>query len=119
MSVMRVKVTSTPCSPPPARLRDRLPRRGTRPPPAARSSALARRVGRRAGDARACAGCYRPALRVCAGSVPQSQLGDMPVSKQQLRGPSGFLKDTLSLAFYNIGPGATLELTTRSRGGRR
>ena len=36
-----VKVTSTPCSPPPARLRDRLPRRGTRPPPAARSSSHA------------------------------------------------------------------------------
>ena len=47
------------------------------------------------------------------------QLGGMPANKQQLKGTSGFLKDSQSLASLNIGDGAYLELSLRSRGGKR
>lgn len=46
-------------------------------------------------------------------------VGGMVASKQQLKGPSGFLKDQQTLASLNIGPGCTLEMTARSRGGKR
>ena len=46
--------------------------------------------------------------------------GGMPVSKQQLRYSAlGFLKDAQTLAELNIGPGAVLEMSLKSRGGRR
>jgi len=64
-----------------------------------------------------------------------AQLGGMPASKQQIRrcfvtsgsggqaaaagGGGGFLKDAATLAELNIGEGDTLELTVKSRGGRR
>jgi len=48
------------------------------------------------------------------------QLGNMPINKMQLKHPTaGFLKDTFSLAHYNIGPMATLELVPKTRGGRK
>ena len=48
------------------------------------------------------------------------QLGGMPANKQQLKAPVvGFLKDNQSLAAANIGDGALLELSTRSRGGKK
>ena len=49
------------------------------------------------------------------------QLGDMPASKQQLKNPlnQSFLKDTQSLAAANIGDGFSLELSLRSRGGKK
>ncbi|KAL7428069.1 hypothetical protein ACHAXM_001120 [Skeletonema potamos] len=48
------------------------------------------------------------------------QLGNMPINKMQLKHPSaGFLKDTFSLAHYNIGPMTTLELVPKTRGGRK
>mmetsp|Transcript_2006 Transcript_2006/g.3640 ORF Transcript_2006/g.3640 Transcript_2006/m.3640 type:complete len:717 (+) Transcript_2006:90-2240(+) len=51
----------------------------------------------------------------------QSQLGGIPPNKMQLRKSNiGFLKDSLSLAYYNVGPGNNiLELLPKVRGGRR
>jgi len=47
-------------------------------------------------------------------------LGGMPANKMQLRWSSvGFLKDRDSLAKLNIGPGATLDLVPKVRGGRK
>ena len=44
----------------------------------------------------------------------------LPVSKQQLSAPElGFIKDTFTLAQYNIGSGAVLALSLRERGGKR
>ncbi|XP_068639249.1 probable splicing factor 3A subunit 1 [Aristolochia californica] len=43
----------------------------------------------------------------------------LPANKQKLNGRAGFLKDNLSLAYYNIGPGETLTLALRERGGRK
>ena len=48
------------------------------------------------------------------------QLGNMPTNKMQLKHPNaGFLKDSFSLAHYNIGPMTTLELVPKTRGGRK
>jgi splicing factor 3A subunit 1 len=48
------------------------------------------------------------------------QLGGMPVNKQVLKTPlAGFLKDTQSLAALNIGEGALIELSVKTRGGKR
>lgn len=47
-------------------------------------------------------------------------LGGMPASKQQVKYPVfGFLKDANTLAELNIGEGAVLELSAKSRGGKR
>lgn len=46
-------------------------------------------------------------------------IGGMPPNKQQLKSPGGFLKDKDTLAALNIGDNVTLELSVRSRGGRR
>ncbi|KAJ4973683.1 hypothetical protein NE237_006857 [Protea cynaroides] len=43
----------------------------------------------------------------------------LPANKQKLSGRAGFLKDNLSLAYYNIGAGETLSLALRERGGRK
>ena len=49
----------------------------------------------------------------------RSQLGNMPVNKMQLKHPTaGFIKDSFSLAHYNIGPMTTLQLVPKTRGGR-
>ncbi|KAL6174947.1 hypothetical protein ACLB2K_051592 [Fragaria x ananassa] len=42
----------------------------------------------------------------------------LPANKQKLSGNLGFLKDNLSIAYYNVGAGQTLGLTVRERGGR-
>ena len=48
------------------------------------------------------------------------QLGNMPLNKMQLKhSTAGFLKDTFSIAHYNIGPMTTLELVPKIRGGRK
>jgi len=50
------------------------------------------------------------------------QLGGMPANKQQLKASAaglGFLKDANSLAELNVGDGAVLEMTLKSRGGKR
>ena len=47
-------------------------------------------------------------------------LGGIPPNKFQLKAPVvGFLKDSLTLAHYNIEGGATLTIQLRQRGGRR
>ena len=44
----------------------------------------------------------------------------MPANKQQLKAPLvGFLKDANTLAAHNVGDRAVLELSGRSRGGKR
>ncbi|PRQ58927.1 putative splicing factor 3A subunit 1 [Rosa chinensis] len=43
----------------------------------------------------------------------------LPANKQKLSGNTGFLKDNLSLAYYNVGAGQTLALSIRERGGRK
>ena len=44
----------------------------------------------------------------------------LPANKQKLSGKGGFFfKDNLSLAHYNVGPGETLTLALRERGGRK
>lgn len=46
--------------------------------------------------------------------------GGMPESKQQLKHATyGFLKDAQTLGYYNLSSGAELQLTIRSRGGRK
>eukprot|EP00262_Sarcandra_glabra_P011582 TRINITY_DN2813_c0_g1_i3.p1 TRINITY_DN2813_c0_g1~~TRINITY_DN2813_c0_g1_i3.p1 ORF type:complete len:813 (-),score=224.65 TRINITY_DN2813_c0_g1_i3:483-2921(-) len=55
------------------------------------------------------------------GSLKEKIAGEvqLPANKQKLSGRAGFLKDNLSLAYYNIGPGETLSLALRERGGRK
>ena len=52
-----------------------------------------------------------------------SLLNGMPVNKQQVRRKDqpdlGFLKDNQTLASLNIGDGTVLELSVRSRGGKK
>lgn len=43
----------------------------------------------------------------------------LAANKQKLSSQAGFLRDNLSLAHYNIGPGDTLTLGLKERGGRR
>ncbi|KAL7540584.1 hypothetical protein ACHAWF_007658 [Thalassiosira exigua] len=51
----------------------------------------------------------------------REQLGGMPPNKMQLKHPKwGFLnKDALSMAHFNVGPMATLDLVPKTRGGRK
>lgn len=51
----------------------------------------------------------------------KGQLGGMPINKMQLRHPvSGFMnKDALTLGYFNVGPGMTLDLVPKTRGGRK
>lgn len=51
----------------------------------------------------------------------QSQLGGMPINKMQLRNATiGFLKDTATLAYCNIGhSNCYIELVPKTRGGRK
>ncbi|KAG8389376.1 hypothetical protein BUALT_Bualt02G0222800 [Buddleja alternifolia] len=55
------------------------------------------------------------------GSLKEKIAGDiqLPANKQKLSGKAGFLKDNLSLAYYNVGPGDSLSLSLRERGGRK
>ncbi|KAL9181521.1 hypothetical protein ACHAXT_010326 [Thalassiosira profunda] len=50
----------------------------------------------------------------------KEQLGGMPMNKMQLKHPSsGFMnKDGLSVAHFNVGPMATIDLVPKTRGGR-
>ena len=43
----------------------------------------------------------------------------LPANKQKLSGKAGFLKDNMTLAYYNVGAGETLALSLRERGGRK
>lgn len=52
--------------------------------------------------------------------LSSQHLGGLPANKLQLKfAPVGFLKDAQSLAEANVPPGALLELSLKSRGGKR
>ena len=50
-----------------------------------------------------------------------SVLGGMPAAKQQLKAITGgaFFKDTQTLAALNLGEGASVDLTVKTRGGAK
>lgn len=61
-------------------------------------------------------------LSETVSSVKEKIAGEiaLPANKQKLSGKGGFFfKDNLSLAYYNVGPGETLSLGLRERGGRK
>ncbi|KAA8534488.1 hypothetical protein F0562_032005 [Nyssa sinensis] len=55
------------------------------------------------------------------GSLKEKIAGEiqLPANKQKLSGKAGFLKDNLSLAYYNVATGEILALSLRERGGRK
>lgn len=60
-------------------------------------------------------------LSETVGSLKEKIAGEiqLPANKQKLSGRPGFLKDNMSLAYYNVGAGDTLSLSLRERGGRK
>lgn len=60
-------------------------------------------------------------LSETVGSLKEKIAGEiqLPANKQKLSGKAGFLKDNLSLAYYNVLPGESLSLSLRERGGRK
>ncbi|KAK6919110.1 Ubiquitin-like domain [Dillenia turbinata] len=60
-------------------------------------------------------------LSETVGSLKEKIAGEiqLPANKQKLSGKAGFLKDNISLAYYNVGPGEALALSLRERGGRK
>jgi hypothetical protein len=59
-------------------------------------------------------------VKVVKEELAQLHLNGMPANKIQLKEPNkGFLKDAMTLAAHNVGPTATLELTLKTRGGRK
>jgi hypothetical protein len=62
--------------------------------------------------------CFIVRSHLTDSYVQASEL--IPGNKMQLKdAKAGFLKDANSLAAHNINPGSMLELTVRSRGGKR
>ncbi|XP_022970750.1 probable splicing factor 3A subunit 1, partial [Cucurbita maxima] len=59
-------------------------------------------------------------LTESVGSLKGKIAGEiqLPANKQKLSGKPGFVKDNMSLAYYNVGAGGTLSLSLRERGGR-
>ncbi|CAL4957318.1 unnamed protein product [Urochloa decumbens] len=55
------------------------------------------------------------------GSLKEQIAGELqlPANKQKLSMRTSFLKDNLTLAYYNVSPGVVINLTMRERGGRR
>lgn len=60
-------------------------------------------------------------LSETVGSLKEKVAGEiqLPANKQKLSGKAGFLKDNMSLAYYNVGPREVLSLSLRERGGRK
>ncbi|KAG8498764.1 hypothetical protein CXB51_005206 [Gossypium anomalum] len=60
-------------------------------------------------------------LSETVGSLKEKIAGEiqLPANKQKLSGKAGFLKDNMTLAYYNVGAGETLALSLRERGGRK
>ncbi|XP_034697228.1 probable splicing factor 3A subunit 1 [Vitis riparia] len=60
-------------------------------------------------------------LSETVGSLKEKIAGEvqLPANKQKLSGKAGFLKDNLSLAYYNVAAGEPLALSLRERGGRK
>ncbi|XP_022725443.1 probable splicing factor 3A subunit 1 [Durio zibethinus] len=61
------------------------------------------------------------AISETVGSLKEKIAGEiqLPANKQKLSGKAGFLKDNMTLAYYNVGAGETLALSLRERGGRK
>jgi hypothetical protein len=59
------------------------------------------------------------ALQSLVFAMAQGPLAGLPGSKYQFKHWSGFLKDSNTIAHYNIAPGEVIELQLRTRGGRR
>jgi splicing factor 3A subunit 1 len=55
------------------------------------------------------------------GSLKEQIAGELqlPANKQKLSVRTSFLKDNLTLAYYNVGPGVVINLALRERGGRK
>ncbi|WVZ71690.1 hypothetical protein U9M48_020245 [Paspalum notatum var. saurae] len=55
------------------------------------------------------------------GSLKKQIAGELqlPANKQKLSLRTSFLKDNLTLAYYNVGPGVVILLTLKERGGRK
>ncbi|KAK9921387.1 hypothetical protein M0R45_029898 [Rubus argutus] len=65
---------------------------------------------------------FWPSIRALFASLLKEKISgeiQLPANKQKLSGKPGFLKDNLSLAYYNVGAGETLTLSLRERGGRK
>ncbi|WCJ41480.1 SWAP (Suppressor-of-White-APricot)/surp domain-containing protein [Euphorbia peplus] len=62
-----------------------------------------------------------PSLSETVGSLKEKIAGEiqLPANKQKLSGKAGFLKDNMTLAYYNFGAGEMLSLSLRERGGRK
>ncbi|CAK9326147.1 unnamed protein product [Citrullus colocynthis] len=60
-------------------------------------------------------------LTETVGSLKEKIAGEiqLPANKQKLSGKPGFLKDNMSLAYYNVGASEALSLSLRERGGRK
>ncbi len=60
-------------------------------------------------------------LSETVGSLKEKIAGEiqLPANKQKLTGRHGFLKDNMSLAYYNVGAREMLTLSLRERGGRK
>ncbi|RHN46224.1 putative splicing factor 3A subunit 1 [Medicago truncatula] len=60
-------------------------------------------------------------LSETVGSLKEKIAGEnqLPANKQKLSGKPGFLKDNMSLAYYNVSGGEILSLALRERGGRK
>ncbi|XP_052207445.1 probable splicing factor 3A subunit 1 [Diospyros lotus] len=60
-------------------------------------------------------------LSETVGNLKEKIAGEiqLPANKQKLSGKAGFLKDNLSLAYYNVAGGESLTLSLRERGGRK
>lgn len=60
-------------------------------------------------------------LSETVGSLKEKIAGEiqLPANKQKLSGKAGFLKDNLSLAYYNVVGGEVFSLSLRERGGRK
>ncbi|XP_065867612.1 probable splicing factor 3A subunit 1 [Euphorbia lathyris] len=60
-------------------------------------------------------------LSETVGSLKEKIAGEiqLPANKQKLSGKAGFLKDNMTLAYYNFGTGEMLSLSLRERGGRK
>eukprot|EP01029_Cantina_marsupialis_P011883 TRINITY_DN26379_c0_g1_i1.p1 TRINITY_DN26379_c0_g1~~TRINITY_DN26379_c0_g1_i1.p1 ORF type:complete len:727 (-),score=266.76 TRINITY_DN26379_c0_g1_i1:98-2278(-) len=46
-------------------------------------------------------------------------LGGLPFSKMQLKSPNGFMKDALAISQFGVGNGTEIQLTLRTRGGKK
>lgn len=60
-------------------------------------------------------------LAETVGSLKEKIATDisLPANKQKLTFLANVLKDSASLAFYNVGPGETVSLGLKERGGRK